>query len=156
MKVQEGNILDVYLWGGRRGERLREGKGSVLVSNHHLSDETARTRTYTHFGTLTPLRYTYTRPTIQPKKRTSRAGLVWRKKHHRPPSSPQYHHHIYEIGNTDGERATNPTKKEKQTRLGWHQTWDTSPISQQQRRAHLHAARHIIVASPDSQLSQQG
>lgn len=68
-----------------------------------------------------PLRYTYTRPTIQPKKRTSRAGLVWRKKHHRPPSSPRYHHHIYEIGNTDGERATNPTKKEKQTRLGWHQ-----------------------------------
>lgn len=69
MRVQEGNILDVYLWGGRRGERLREGKGSVLVSNHHLSDETARTRTYTHFGTLTPDQLS------NPRK--GQAGLDW-------------------------------------------------------------------------------
>lgn len=74
MRVQEGNILDVYgvdeTLGGGRGRKEREQVG-IQPPPLRRDGENQNN-------------YTCTRPAIQPKERTSRAGLVSRKKHHRP------------------------------------------------------------------------
>lgn len=106
-RVQEGNILDVYVRGGRRGKRLgRDGERGWYPTT---SSQTRRRE---------PERLHLHQTTIQPKERTK---PNWTGIDEETPqtSSPRYHHHIYTTGNTDGNSPPLPLQEdEKEPRPG--------------------------------------
>lgn len=120
MRVQEGNILDVRLWGGRdvgRRER-KEGEGRGWYPT--TASQTRRREP----------EQLHLHQTSHPTQGKDKPG--WTGIEEETPQTPssRYHHHIYEIGNTDSNNPPPPQRRKRtQTRLGWHHMQDTSPIS---------------------------
>lgn len=147
MRVQEGNILDVRLWGGRdvgRRER-KEGEGSGWYPT--IASQTRRREP----------EQLHLHQTSHPTQGKDKPGWTGIEEETPQTPSPRYHHHIYEIGNTDSNNPPSPPQRRKrtQTRLGWHQMQDTSPHLGRTCTQHGTKSWYVSLARRP-QLSQQG